>query len=390
MKKQYILIVILLFLALALHAQTFDFKTGSFTANEYSIALPYQIVNDKIIVEVEIKGKKRKFLLDTGAPLAISQELFEELRPTILTKQIVRDINQKTDSLLFVRVDSLKIGGVFGMGIPAIVLKENLIMDCLNVEGFLGSNALQNSVIQFDSQNQLIRIANSTSKLNLDGLTGSDVLLDNQGSPFLKFNIGKKISEYVMFDSGSDVFYSMAHGKVKKFRKAKDFTIIHQAVGSNQVGLYGMDNSEETSLLRIPFVRLNGVSINNIISESSNNNNSRIGSGILEYGVLTLDYKMKKSYFKPFAENTEFKNRQFQINPTFVDNKLCVGKIWTKELEEVVSIGEEIISIDDIRVDSLTLCDAITGAIPKGSKQRKIEVKKGNGAVLSINVLLVQ
>lgn len=390
MKKQYILIVILLFLALALHAQTFDFKTGSFTANEYSIALPYQIVNDKIIVEVEINGKRRKFLLDTGAPLAISQELFEELKPTILTKQIVRDINQKTDSLLFVRVDSLNIGGVFGMGIPAIVLKENLIMDCLNVEGFLGSNALQNSVIQFDSQNQLIRIANSTSKLNLDGLTGSDVLLDNQGSPFLKFNIGKKISEYVMFDSGSDVFYSMAHGKVKKFRKAKDFTIIHQAVGSNQVGLYGMDNSEETSLLRIPFVRLNGVSINNIISESSNNNNSRIGSGILEYGVLTLDYKMKKSYFKPFAENTEFKNRQFQINPTFVDNKLCVGKIWTKELEEVVSIGEEIISIDDIRVDSLTLCDAITGAIPKGSKQRKIEVKKGNGAVLSINVLLVQ
>lgn len=390
MKKKHILIVILLCLTLVIHAQTFDFKAGSFTVNEYFIELPYQNVNNKIIVEVEIKRKKRRFLLDTGAPLAISQELFEELKPTILTKQVIRDINQKTDSLLFVRIDSLKIGEVFGIGIPAIVLNDNLIMDCLNVDGFLGSNALRNSVIQFDSQNQVIRIADSVSKLNTEGLTASDMLLDNQSSPFLKLNIGKKISEYVIFDSGSDVFYSMAHGKVKKFSKAKDFTIINQATGCNQIGLYGMANSEETSLLRIPFITLNAVRIDNIISETSNNNNSRIGSAFLEHGVLTLDYKMKKSYFKKSAENAEFKNRQFQINPTYIDNKLCVGKIWMKELEQVVSIGDEIISIDGIRVDSLTLCDAITGAIPKGSAQRKIDLKKSNGAIISINVLLVE
>jgi hypothetical protein len=220
----------------------------------------------------------------------------------------------------------------------------------------------------------------------MQGQTGSDILLDNQGSPFLKFNIGKKISEYVMFDSGSDVFYSMARSKVNKFSKAKDFTIIHQAVGSNQVGLYGVANSEETSLLRIPFAELNGVRINTIISETSNNNNSRIGSGVLAYGALTLDYKMKKAYFRPFTENIEYKNDQFQLSPTFINNKLCVGKIWSKELEEIINVGDEIISINTIRVDSLSLCDAITGAIPKGDLQRKVEIKKQNGSNITITI----
>ncbi len=40
------------------------------------------------------------------------------------------------------------------------------------------------------------------------------------------FEHREKISEFVLFDSGSDDFYSMANEKIAKFRKAKDFKII--------------------------------------------------------------------------------------------------------------------------------------------------------------------
>jgi hypothetical protein len=210
------------------------------------------------------------------------------------------------------------------------------------------------------------------------------MLLDQQGSPFLKFKIGRKISEFVMFDSGSDVLYSMAHGKIKKFSKANDFVIIHKARGSNQIGLYGMADSEETFLLRIPAAQLNGAHINNIISETSNNSNSRLGSAILPYGILTLDYSMKKYYYQPYSENTTYQSEEFQISPTFIENKLCVGKIWAKELEQAVSVGDEIISINDFQVDNITLCDAIGGAIHKSTSPTKVEVRRKDGTITSV------
>jgi hypothetical protein len=386
MKKQNFLVVAFLCIALDTHAQTFEFRAGNFTVDEYLIELPYQNVNDKIIVEVDLNGKKRRFLLDTGAPLAISQKVFEELKPTPLARSPIRDINGKTDSLLLVRVDSLKIGDVYANGIPALVLNDNPILTCLNLDGFLGSNVLRNSVVQFDSKNQVVRIADQISKLPVDGLEGNDMLLDKQASPFLKLNLGKKISEYVIFDSGSDVFYSMAHGKIKKFKKSKDFTVLYRSSGSNQIGLFGVAERDETAMLAIPVVELNGAHINKIISETSNNSNSRIGSGVLAYGTLTLDYKMKKSYFKPFEANADFLSNPFELNPTFINNKLCVGKIWTKELAKLTANGDEIISVDGIRTDSISLCDAIRGALPKNGPNRTVEIKKKDGSAITIQV----
>lgn len=384
MKRSLTLVTLLSFLTLQTLAQTFDFRKGNVTANEYLIELPYQNVNDKIIIEVVLKGKKRRFLLDTGAPLAISQELFEELKPTILTKKAIQDINQKSDSLLFVSIDSLQIGEVYAVDIPAIVLKNNLILDCLKLDGFLGSNVLRNSVLQFDSRNQVIRISNSSTNLDIKDLKGDEMLLDQQSSPFLKFKIGKKISEFVMFDSGSDVLYSMAHEKIKKFSKANEFVIIQRATGSNQIGLFGIADSEETFLLRIPAAQLSGARLNNIISETSNNNNSRLGSAILHYGILTLDYNKKKYYYQPYSENTTYQSEEFQISPTFIENKLCIGKIWAKELEQAVSVGDEIITINELRVDNMTICDAIAGAIPKSTSSAKVEVRRKDGTITSV------
>lgn len=386
--KNRLIPIVLIYSCIALksEAQSFNFKQGSFTSDAYLVELPYENVNDKIIIKVEVKGKQRRFLLDTGAPLAISQQLFEELKPAVLTKQTIRDINQKKDSLLFIQMDSLKIGDVYATGIPAIVLKSNLILECLKLDGFLGSNVLQNSVIQFDTQNQKIRIANDTSNLNLKGIEAENLTLDSQGSPFLKFKIGKKISEYAMFDSGSDVFYSMAHGKVQKMKRAKDFEVIHTATGSNQVGLYGVAGNEETYLLRIPFAQLNGVRVHSIISETSTNSYSRLGSSILKYGLLTIDYKMKTFYFKPYAENTTYQSDEFQINPTFSGNKFLIGKIWEKELEKIVNLGDEIIAIDDINLSNISVCDMLTGILRQENTQRKLDVKRKDGSTVSVTI----
>lgn len=366
--------------------QNVDLNSGSFVNSDYFIELPFQKVNNKLIVDVEIGGKKRKFILDTGAPMVISTTLFNELNYTVLSKQNVSDINQNKDSLLFVKMDSLKIGNEFITEIPAVVLTNNIIMDCLEVDGFIGSNALRNSVIQFDTKRQIITITNIISRLKLGLPQGNDLMLDQQSSPYLKFNIGGKISEFALFDSGSDEFYSMANEKIEKFRKAKDFTIIHKSNGSNTLGMTGFANSKETSLMFMPFIKLNGVKIDNIFSESNDDINSRIGAKMLDYGKLTLDYKNKKCFFEPFANNQEFENNQLQISLNFVDNHLCIGKIWTKELNQKVEIGQKIISINDMNVENMTICEAIKNPPLNGNSIFKIVVKKNNGELITIEI----
>lgn len=291
---------------------------------------------------------------------------------------------------MVVRIDSLKIGTTYATGVPAIILKSNLISDCLQLDGFLGSNLFQHSAIQLDSRSQVIRVADSTSKLNVEDEAGDELLVDQQGSPFLKLRIGRRISEVVMFDSGSDVFYTMAHAKIKRLSKANDFTIIHKATGSNQMGLYGVADKEETFLLRLPVVQLNYARINNVISETSSNRNSRVGAAILHYGILTLDYKMKRYYFRPYAESTEYQSREFQISPTFIENKLCIGKIWTKELEDQVAVGDQIISVNDVQVDRISICDAINGAIPKSDSLLRMEIKKKAGTSVMLTIKRIE
>lgn len=383
---KFVLTLIFSFFILCAFGQNVDLNSGSFVNSDYFIELPFQKVNNKLIVDVEIGGKKRKFILDTGAPMVISTTLFNELNYTALSKQNVSDINQNIDSLLFVKIDSLKIGNEFITKIPAVVLTNNLIMDCLEVDGFIGSNALRNSVIQFDAKRQIITITNIISKLKLGLPQGYDIMLDQQSSPYLKFNIGEKISEFALFDSGSDEFYSMANEKIEKFRKAKDFTIIHKSNGSNTLGMTGFATSKETSLMFVPFIKLNGVKIDNIFSESNDDINSRIGAKMLDYGKLTLDYKNKKCFFEPFANNQEFENNQLQISLNFVDNHLCIGKIWTKELNQKVEIGEKIISINDINVENMTICEAIKNPPLHGNSIFKIVVKKNNGELITIEV----
>jgi predicted aspartyl protease len=383
---KFVLALICSFFISSSFGQNLDLNKGNFVNTDYFIELPFQKINNKIIVDVELGGKKRKFLMDTGAPMALSTALFNELNYTVLSKQTISDINQNKDSLLFVKIDRLKIGNEFITEIPAIVLANNILMDCLEIDGFIGSNALRNSVIQFDTKKQIITITNNSSKLKLDLVRANDIMLDQQSSPYLKFNIGEKISEFALFDSGSDEFYSMASEKIEKFRKAKDFNIIYKSSGSNTLGMTGFDKSKETSLMFIPFIKLNGVKIDNIISESNTDINSRIGVKMLDYGKLTLDYKNKKCFFEPYANNQEFENNQLQISLNFVDNHLCIGKIWTKELNQQIEIGYKVISINNSNVENMTICEAIKKPLFNGNSIFKIVVKKNNGELVTIDI----
>lgn len=380
-----VLIASLLFI-LSSKAQVFEFNQGGFQEENYLVELPYENIRSKIIVTVEISGQPKKFILDTGAPMAISERVYQEINPPIFSKQEISDIHNKKDSLVIVLLNDLKLNNSLISGIPAVVIQESILKECFNVDGFIGSNALRNSVIQFDSKSKIIRIASDVSKLNISAAKETDIVLDRQSSPILKIKIGENISEMLIFDSGADEFYSMSNENLKKFKKAKGFEILSKSDGSNSIGLYGVADNTQTFRLAIPSLIFNDIEISDVVAESHSDDNSRIGAKVLDYGIFTIDFKNKKSYFEPFEQSLKFREKYWTVNPSFMDGKLVVGKIWTKEIKKMISIGDPIVSINGMSTAGMTICDVLMKLSLDTLMKATIEVKTKSGDVQTIEI----
>lgn len=384
--KLLLVLIASLFFVSNSKAQAFDFNQGGFQEENYLVELPYENIRGKIVVTVLVSGQPKRFILDTGAPMAISERVYQEINPPIFSKQEISDINNKKDSLVIVLLNDLKLNNSLISGIPAVVIKDGILKECFDVDGFIGSNALRNSVIQFDSKSKIIRIASDISKLNISAAKETDIVLDRQSSPILKIKIGKNISEMLIFDSGADEFYSMSNENLKKFKKAKGFEILAESDGSNSIGLYGVADNTRTFRLAIPSLIFNEVEISDVVAESHSDENSRIGAKVLDYGIFTIDYQKRKSYFEPFEQHLKSNEKFWTVNPSFMEGKLVVGKIWTKEIKKMISIGDPIVSINGMSTAGMTICDVLMKLSLDTLMKATIEVKTKSGQIETIEI----
>jgi hypothetical protein len=83
MKKIFTLIIVA-FYATSNFAQITTLNQGKIKQKHYFQEIPYQKIEEWLLVPVTINGKVYKFILDTGAPLAISDKLYKELNLRII------------------------------------------------------------------------------------------------------------------------------------------------------------------------------------------------------------------------------------------------------------------------------------------------------------------
>lgn len=360
--KKAIAFLSLLYLTQVCWGQTsFSFNEGGSTKIDYFSSIPYENINGKIILNVNIKGKTYKFILDTGAPTSISSELFNELNPPLISKIPISDANNKTDSLSVVRLSEIEIGDATFSNIPTLVVKNNIIFECFKIDGFIGSNLLRNSVLQIDHKSKSIIITNDNKKLTLDQKNSSDLFLDNQSSPIITTYLKnkKKVKEQLLLDLGMNGFYDLSLNNFNLFNKYGIFKVIATAKGSNSMGLFGVAEDAVQHRILLPQMEISNFKISNISAETTIDDNSRIGSKILEFGVVTIDYKNKKFYFLPHNQNIDANEKKFPIDFVPRNNQLFVSFVWDNNLSDKISKGDQIIAIDDINYENVSICEVI-------------------------------
>ena len=119
----------------------------------------------------------------------------------------------------------------------------------------------------------------------------------------------------------------------------------------------------------------NKMAFNNLVINTTNTG-SRIGSKLLQYGKVTLDYKKRLFYFEAFnnINTNELSEKPWSILPTMQNDKYVVGVIWDKALESQVNLGDEILKVNGIDIQSLVPCDIVMYDFRKSGEKRILEL----------------
>ena len=388
---KHLLVLVLLLINSLIFGQV-NFNQGSINLKEYYEVIPYQTEIGKIILPVTINNKTYRFLLDTGAPNLFSPELLKELNVTEGDSINVNDANNQDQKMKFAVVPQLKIGNLSFENQAGLIynFEEHNLLSCYKIDGFIGSNLLRNSIIKINGANKTIIITNKIKSLNIDKKPIKMKLDWNQKSPYveLKF-VGKnneKASDMVLVDTGMDGLYDMSKRAYSIFEKSKIFEALYSATGIGDSGLFGAGNSNEQKLLEIENANLNQQIINNIMVSTTSDDNSRIGLDILKYGDVTLDFLNKKFYFES-TKIIDVKEKTPKFYTSVQNDKVVIGIVWDEKFKTLMNTGDEVISVDQIDITNISLCDFLR--LKKEWKNKDsyiLKIKNKEGQISEITI----
>lgn len=367
------------------------FNSGANQTNFYS-EINYELINEKIIIPVEIEGLTYKFMLDTGAPNIITTNLQKKITTNFQQTILISDANSKIDSLNLVTIPEMKIGDISYYNIPSLINKteNNQIFECLKVDGFIGSNLLRNSILQILPKERLIILTDNKKKLSLKRKNSTEIEFpDNQSTPYIRIelNADKKANEQVYFDTGMDGFYDLANQHLKIFQKEKIFKINSESKGSQGTGLFGSENTSQYYQVVVPNIKIVNANFENATIVTTNDINSRIGTKILSYGNVTIDYLNKRFYYDPFKNIINLEEKSFGFNPTVIDQKYVIGLVWDDNLKNKIKFGDQIIEINGEDFTKSNFCDFINAkSIFEENDRIEMTIKNNEGIVKKLTV----
>ena len=354
MKKIFVLIL-LIFISFScgIFQSKINFNQGRANQSNYLDSIPFDYVRGKIIIPVTIQGDTFNFLFDSGAPTIISEEVQDKFSFRILGSDTISDIYSNKNKMQIVIVDSLFLGSVRFDGIPALVSRFNeLPWSCFNIDGFIGSNLLRNSIIKIDINKQYVVLSDRLRKeLGYLHMCPMEMKLDHQSSPHVNISLGMNIEESFLFDTGSDNFISL---KTKKFNENREYLSINHlrsGFGAGSMGLFGTGQRDATYKLKLDSIKFcNSTIIEPIIRV--NRTSSKIGTKIMDYGSIIMDYRDQQLFFDSEDETMTYRTlteSEFGFMPVIKDDKFQIGVIWENSLADSLGLepGYEILQINE-------------------------------------------
>lgn len=394
MKKQFYLFAFSIFLFSCNPVRTI-LEGGRLKETTFNHKIPFTFEFGIPIVSVEIDGKHYNFLFDTGAPTVISPELQAILKLKSETIGKTSDSQGNSNQQAFVKVPSIKIGGLNFEDIGATVIDMKKIFEfkCMKFDGIIGANQMEKAVWQIDYVNKTITASNDIS--NFDIPKHAEILnfipRKGQRTPRVNIKIGNKASS-VTFDTGATTDFSLPYEIYKTEISSFKGTV---ATGSSSSGIYGASKSSITTYKKVPSLDIDNIKIEDQIVTFNEGTTAIIGNSFFKRYRVILNWNENKIYMIKEVEHQNATLETYGIGLRYINNKPTVAKIFKDTDAEKIGllINDQIIAVDEKDTSNLTAAEACTytfNNILTGKDSRNVTVlRDGKKIVFNLKKTVV-
>lgn len=363
-----------LYISLLVVCLAFSYFTTKAETPAFYVEVPYTTINGKIIIEAQVEGVPGKFIFDTGAPTYITYSLARRLSLESTNTQNILDAHNQSMTLEKTQLKRLSMGmpGINIEEIPVTIMPEGHLIEQFGVDGMIGCELFPGAVVRIDSRQKKIIITDNISLFHIN-LRNRLPLLHVQGQiPFIELNVGVGVIETVMFDSGSGAFYEMISATASEALRENAAALLSKGYGSSGIGMAGAASAGEHNLIRLFELRVSTGRFQNIVTESMDAPYSRLGSQLLDYGTVTIDYASSAFYFEPFeSAPQDLYKKRWNVDFTMANGHVVIACVLG-DLVEKISPGDRVLKIDGEPVGEVNVSDALQSSIVKIKNEKAI------------------
>ncbi len=349
-------------------------------------AFPFENVNGKIIIKVQIQGQHYDFLFDTGAMCVLSNELAATLKPKQIGKQTFVDYSGKQQKLRFVQLDTVSVEGVDFLHVGAAVSDLSGLQKegCVRVSGILGANLMSKAVWQIDYARKELVLCNHRDSLHFSPeVQKVSFSIGRQGTPKVQLYNEKNQSNELILDTGSGrnidaPFKNAFLWATTDNEWFKSYGYFSGAFGN------GLDTTLTTAIPNLTLGQHFKLAPS-FISFKKKLSTGAIGYQFLKNYVVTLDWQYQDAYFEPLQPRAALPSLPYQygFNAHLEGDALVVSYLYegSPPHRAGLRLNDQILSINQTNYTTLTqerYCRILQdGLLPKGTIPLQLRVKRG-------------
>jgi predicted aspartyl protease len=369
-------LILLNFSALLFSQNEKFYNKGKVEINQEVERIPLNFLNNAAIVKVQIEGKFYNFIFDTGAPLIISNKIFEELNLKTIEESDIKDAHQEIRKQKFTYLPELKLGNIAFKNFGAIVIDlEDPFFKCYKIDGIFGANQMSKLYWKIDYQNEIIEVTKKIKNFNTAEFKHKIRFSTYpQKTPLIYVQVDNK-NKVVTFDTG---FVGSINLKKEQI-DIKNLEISENLIskyGVEGIGIYGTGKNSEQYIFKTNNFGINDIPQSKQIIETGEI--AILGNAFLKNYIFILDWNKNEILLKE-AENIPTDFTAFGFGYRILDGKAKVTYVYQNQ-NIPLQLEDEILSINNENVQGLSdneACQYFLKSKKENNDELILKVKRG-------------
>ncbi|MBN3581845.1 retropepsin-like domain-containing protein [Algoriphagus aestuarii] len=331
------------------------------------VVIPFKVIRNSMIFEMEIEGESYNFFFDTGSGTIVSPELKDKYGLDSNGSYQMVDFYGNVATIPTSKLPKLVMGQLSKENLEVAILRplQNFQFCDIKIDGILGLEYFDGQVIKLDLKKGKLTVVSDISFLEEN--FGSPLSMSYKNGikrPHININYSDSTNtENVLFDTGAlNDFLRLSNTSLQALitdsilntKHILDTTFIHE-----KKGLIGAQNDSINYRVHIPKLQIGEHGFLNplVTTFDSWNESSILGAGILAKGIIVLDLVKDYFYFKPYPD--AILDYRSPLDFLTANGKVIHVKDSSDAYIAGVRKGQLLRAANEIQFDSMSPCELI-------------------------------